>query len=67
MARLRKEKGQSSKRRPDVKRATSKTAKPSKNGALPLGGSHEDTELLKGLDESVVTGSVNKDVSSPYI
>ncbi len=61
MARMRKEKGQSSKTRHEPKKPTGKS---SADGILPFVGNQKDAELLKGLDENVVTGSVNKDVSS---
>lgn len=61
MARIRKEKGQSSKVHPEPKKQSGKA---SVAGALPFGGNQKDAELLKGLDENLVTGSVNKDVSN---
>ena len=61
MARMRKEKGQSSKTRHEPKKPTGKS---SADGVLPFVGNQKDAELLKGPDENVVTGSVNKDVSS---
>ncbi len=51
MARMRKEKGQSSKTRHEPKKPTGKS---SADAVLPFGGNQKDAELLKGLDENVV-------------
>lgn len=54
MARLRAEKGQSSKK--------SKSGSKDVKTNLAFGGNKEDAELLKNVDENAITGSVNTDV-----
>jgi hypothetical protein len=72
MARLRKEKGQSS-AHPKVRMANETVANKPKGGKksssnqniLTLGGNKSDLELLKNVGDGVLSGTANTDVNIP--
>ena len=74
MARLHKEKGQSSahpKVRKDNQTITNKPKRGKKSSSNPhilaLGGNKDDIELLKNVDDGALSGTANTDVSIPFI
>jgi hypothetical protein len=72
MARLRKEKGQSS-AHPKIRKGDDTIANKPKSGKkssstphiLTLGGNKDDIELLKNVDDGALSGTANTDVNIP--